>query len=159
MTNGIIWNYEDNDLLFPDDEFEGGEKYLVTVRIKADEDHAFPAPENGNTYRDGELPCTLNGGNAAAVYYSEGVVYVTCTFTCEGEPELLGDVDNDGEVSVIDATLLQRFEAGFNIPISEADILRRGDVDGDEEAGVLDATYIKRYNAGFNIPYPIGDPI
>jgi len=70
-----------------------------------------------------------------------------------------GDVDGDEEVGVIDATYIQRYEAGFSIPISEEDILLRGDVDGDGEVTVIDATYIQRYDAGFSIPYPIGKPI
>ena len=72
------------------------------------------------------------------------------------DPYILGDVDGDEEVGVIDATYIQRYEAGFNIPISEEDILLCGDVDGDEEVTVIDATYIQRFDAGFNIPYPIG---
>ena len=70
---------------------------------------------------------------------------------------VLGDVDGDEEVGVIDATYIQRYEAGFSIPISEEDILLRGDVDGDGEVTVIDATYIQRYDAGFNTPYHIGE--
>ena len=72
---------------------------------------------------------------------------------------ILGDVDGDEEATVLDATYIQRYDAGFNIPIEEEDILLRGDVDGDEEVTVLDATYIQRFDAGFNTPYPIGEPI
>jgi len=60
---------------------------------------------------------------------------------------LIGDTDNDGEIGITDATLLQRHIAGFNVPVSEEDLLLRGDVDFDEEAGILDATLIQRYLA------------
>ena len=73
--------------------------------------------------------------------------------------DILGDVDGDGEATIIDAAYIQRYEAGFNIPISEEDIFLRGDVDGDGEVTVIDATYIQRYDAGFNIPYSIGKTI
>ena len=75
------------------------------------------------------------------------------------EAFLLGDVDDDEEVTVLDATYIQRYDAGFRTPMSEEVILLRGDVDGDGEVGVIDATYIQRYNAGFSTPYPIGEPI
>lgn len=84
------------------------------------------------------------------------------SFICEWEDSniyMIGDVDGDSEVTVIDATYIQRYDAGFNIPISEEDILTRGDVDDDGEAGVLDATLIQRYDAGFPVAYPIGEPI
>lgn len=72
---------------------------------------------------------------------------------------LLGDVDSDSVVGVIDSTYIQRYDAGIRIPVSEKDMLARGDVDGDGEVGVIDATYIQRYDAGFNVPYSIGEPI
>lgn len=75
----------------------------------------------------------------------------------EVSAKILGDVDGDGEVTVIDATYIQRYEAGFNIPIDVAALLLAGDIDGDGEVGVIDATYILRYDAGFNIPYTIGE--
>lgn len=118
----------------------------------------------GYYYDNNYMPAPIDGftiygyTDTAAEQYAKdnGFTFITL----EPEPViLLGDVDNDQVVGIIDTTYIQRYNAGFRIPVSEEDILARGDVDGDEEVGVLDATYIQRYDAGFNIPYPIGEPI
>lgn len=156
LTNGIIWHYEDYDMLFSDDTFEAGEKYLVTVRIIADEYHIFPAPANGHTYQAGELPCTINGNAADVEYYSESAIYVTYKFTCESDSYILGDADGDEDVSAIDVTLIQRYCADFNINVPE-ETLMHGDVDDSGDLDILDATLIQRFLADFNVQYPIGE--
>ncbi|MBQ6336451.1 MAG: hypothetical protein IJI50_04385 [Ruminococcus sp.] len=62
-----------------------------------------------------------------------------------------GDADGSGEVDIIDATCIQRFDA----EIIGADRLYKplGDVDGDGEATITDATCIQRYELGL---YEIG---
>ena len=60
---------------------------------------------------------------------------------------LIGDTDNDGEIGITDVTMIQRHIAGFDVPVTEEELLLRGDVDFDEEAGILDATLIQRYLA------------
>lgn len=82
-----------------------------------------------------------------------------CGYIRVTDPYYLGDVDHDGEATVIDATYIQRYDAYMFIPISEDVILLCGDIEGNEEVGVIDATYIQRYDAGFRVPYPIGKPI
>ena len=72
---------------------------------------------------------------------------------------LLGDVDCDNEVNVVDATIVQRYNAQIVVSVDDETILCRGDVDGDEEAGIIDVTLIQRYDAGIETPYPIGQPI
>ena len=56
---------------------------------------------------------------------------------------LLGDVDGDGDVSIIDATIIQRVLAD-TITDEDGMYTLRGDVDGDGEVSTLDSTYIKR---------------
>lgn len=72
---------------------------------------------------------------------------------------VLGDVDGDGEVSVIDATYIQRFSIQLQISIKEDVLIKYGDVDGDGEVTVVDATFIQRYDSKIPIPYPVGEPI
>lgn len=55
---------------------------------------------------------------------------------------ILGDSDNDGDVGVLDATVIQRDVAKFALGIFNE---RVSDVDGDGEITVLDATEIQRY--------------
>ena len=57
-----------------------------------------------------------------------------------------GDVDGDGEVEIIDVTLILRYNA---MMISFTDLQKvAGDVDGDGDCGVVDAILIQRYLAG-----------
>ena len=57
-----------------------------------------------------------------------------------------GDADGDGEISILDATVIQRMLAGlcskYEIAVTSADTDKDGDVT------VLDATCIQRYEAG-----------
>ena len=53
----------------------------------------------------------------------------------------LGDVDGDGQVSVMDATTIQMFKAGL-AQLSEK-ALEAADVDGDGQVSVMDATEIQ----------------
>ena len=69
---------------------------------------------------------------------------------------LLGDADADGEVSAIDATIVQRKTVSVNVPVFDA---VAADVDGDGEITVVDATFIQRWVIGVSCPYSIGEPI
>ena len=72
-------------------------------------------------------------------------------------PVLLGDVDGDGEVSVLDATLMQRYSA-MMITFTDNQ-LRAGDIDGDGEVDVTDITMLQRYLAQMPVRYPINQYI
>ena len=71
-------------------------------------------------------------------------------------PMLLGDVDGDGIVTIIDATCIQRHLA--SIP-TFAFIEALADADGDGETTILDATYIQRWLAQLPSNNNIGKPI
>ncbi|WP_407384848.1 dockerin type I repeat-containing protein [Ruminococcus sp.] len=67
---------------------------------------------------------------------------------------LLGDADLNGTVDVVDATLIQRYEANM---ITLSDIaLKAADVDRDGEATVIDAAWIQRYELKMKAPQGIG---
>ena len=68
---------------------------------------------------------------------------------------ICGDVDGDNEVSIIDATLIQR--KLVEMPVSTFNELV-ADVDGNG-LDITDATYIQRYLAEIPTPYKIGEPI
>lgn len=59
---------------------------------------------------------------------------------------LPGDVDGDGTVSILDATVIQKYLAGS----VQLDDSRKavGDVNGDGTISVTDATLIQKYIAG-----------
>ena len=60
---------------------------------------------------------------------------------------LLGDIDNDGEISDWDAILLNRFLADWPITINE----KAADIDKDGEISDWDAITLERYLAGWDI--------
>ena len=69
---------------------------------------------------------------------------------------LLGDADGDGEVTVVDATMIQRtlahlYTSAFNESAA--------DVDGDGEIAIYDAVWILRFSAQMDTPYPIGERV
>ena len=61
---------------------------------------------------------------------------------------LIGDLNHDGTVNVLDATEMQIFLAGDNTPLS-VQHLRVMDVNGDGSVSILDATELQRYAAEF----------
>jgi len=121
-----------------------------------------------NVSSDGEQKVLIGSGesSAAMVFLAGRTYYLYYDYSYDdnaGElkltknPVIPGDVDDDGEAGVIDATIIQRYNAGFMIPVSEEILMLCGDVDGDGEVGVIDATLIQRFNAGFITPYSIGE--
>lgn len=69
-------------------------------------------------------------------------------------PLRIGDTDGDGDISVRDATLIQKHVADL-IFLSE-DILILADTDGNEDVNVKDATAIQKYVADFEFDSLIG---
>lgn len=65
----------------------------------------------------------------------------------EENPLIIGDVNDDGEINVKDATYVQRFtvlQSGYEIP-DGSPIFKRADVNGDGKVNVVDATLIQKY--------------
>ena len=61
--------------------------------------------------------------------------------------DMCGDVNGDGEVSVIDATYIQKHIVGLSL-IDDTQITF-SDVNGDGQVSVVDATYIQKYLVGY----------
>lgn len=76
--------------------------------------------------------------------------------TGHGNLLILGDADLNGEVTILDATSIQRHLARLSElnPIG----LMISDVDGSNELTIIDATLIQRFLARLNSQYPIGRP-
>ena len=70
--------------------------------------------------------------------------------------QLLGDVDGDCDVTVIDATVIQRVLA--ELPVDSYNEAA-ADTDGDGDVTILDATFIQRFLAGLPCPAGIGEEI
>ena len=134
---------KDGDAIQPTD--------MVTVKIpydnadakvyRVEEDNSF---SNMNAdYQDGYL--VFNTDHFSVYVVTEEVSLI------------LGDVDGDGEVTIIDATFIQRYLASLAIPFEMNEAT--ADTDGDGEITIIDATFIQRHLASLPIPYDIGKPI
>ena len=73
------------------------------------------------------------------------------------EDHILGDVDGDGTVTIIDATYIQRKLASIAIPFEMNDSI--ADTDSDGSVTIIDATYIQRWLASLPSNDNIGKPI
>lgn len=97
----------------------------------------------GHDFSDDEEYCRNGCGTKNPNYHSS---------TC-----LLGDVDGDGAVTIIDATYIQRKLAG--LPNQNGFVDKASDTDGDEGLSILDATFIQRWLAGLPSNDNIGKTI
>ncbi len=70
---------------------------------------------------------------------------------------MLGDVDSDGEISITDATIIQRYTVGIKTPVAVASSV--ADIDGDRAVTAMDATYLLRRMVNVSDSYPISKPV
>lgn len=85
----------------------------------------------------------------AITYAEEHEIAYVCM-----ETYLLGDANGDGEITVMDATVIQRYLC--ELPVPDPDIVvRNGDIAG-EGIEVSDATWIQRHIAEMGTPYEVG---
>ena len=70
--------------------------------------------------------------------------------------QLLGDADGDGDVTILDATVIQRKDVSLSVAYID-DVA--ADVDGDGNVTIIDATFIRRFLAGLPCPAGIGEAI
>ena len=84
-------------------------------------------------------------GSTAETYANENeITFVALDKEPEQETDL-GDVDGDGEVTVLDATSIQKYLTGKNQLLEEA--MKAADTDKDGIVAVMDATKIQRFIA------------
>ena len=82
-------------------------------------------------------------------------VVLTAAIPISAVSRIKGDVDLDGEVTILDATVIQRVLVEM-IEDTDGHILRYGDIDGGG-LSIMDVTFIQRYLAQMNDGYPIGN--
>lgn len=64
-------------------------------------------------------------------------------------PYKLGDIDSNGKITSVDAVILKRWLAKWNISINES----AADIDGNGKVTSADAVLLSRYLAKWNIPF------
>ena len=73
------------------------------------------------------------------------------------ESRMLGDVNNDGEISITDATVIQRYTVGIKTPVAVTSSV--ADIDGDHAVTVMDASHLQRWMVNLSETYPISKAI
>ena len=138
----IPWSADHRAVTRPEEPF--------TVRIRCSQPDAkvYEAGYNDDlnaVYENGWLVFSVDRITRFAVVAGADVVLPVC-----------GDIDGDGELSVYDATIIQRYEAGMTVN-SDAEMILHADVNGDGVTDVFDATYVQRYLVSMDTPYPVGE--
>ncbi len=145
VVNNMYW-YDITDgehvLLKQTGAFEAGHTYQVEMWLKANEGYYM------NTDKDGCLNVNARINDKPAEVLldsSDKVVGFTLDFAIPKDSFMLGDVDMDGSVTVLDATAIQKHIA--NIKKLSDDQLLAADTDGDKNVTVMDATLIQKFIA------------
>ncbi|MBQ3417332.1 MAG: dockerin type I repeat-containing protein [Ruminococcus sp.] len=137
------------DLSMADNAAKPYSKDKSTSAEKEDEDHiTVPMARIGKA------------GSAPVVTPTDPPVQPTdppAPATESGGDKILGDVDGDSKVTVLDATYIQKHLASIAIPFEVKVIV--SDVDKDKKITVLDATYIQKHLASLPCPDGIGESI
>lgn len=122
------------------DVFEAGHTYELEIWLRTHDGYKFKTDSDDCI----DITATVGGKEAEVVLPgAEIAAIISVTYTLDKQPEIiLGDVDNDGKVSVMDATLIQMYKAQMT-SLSD-DQLKRADTDKDGKASIMDATQIQR---------------
>ena len=154
--DGVYWldgvKWKDQDMLNIEvDEantFEAGKQYTVSFSIMpVSEQYRFAPVE--------DMTATVNGKPAMVEDFWDGTYGVHYTFTIPEEPAgyIVGDADADGNLTILDATCIQRKLAGLKTTSYNE---KAADADEDGEVTILDATAIQRRLAGLKTNQRIG---
>ena len=98
----------------------------------------------------------IDDGTNIQLYHPNGSDAQIYSIQIKEEPRILGDADCDGEVTILDVTVIQRCLVDF--PIQRFDE-ETADCDGDEIVSIIDATWIQRHLASVTVPYSISEAI
>ena len=107
------------------------------------------------TTPDGSIPIKYEldsvDGNESGVFAEDDIIvtYNYKTFVPDHFTVEKGDIDDDNEISIMDATRLQRWLA--ELIVLDEDHIKRGDYDYSGETDILDATKLQRFLAEFPV--------
>lgn len=152
---------EKAEALYSSVDWKGVEMYLyINDAVMKDEwgFDLFRTSDGGESFevitRDG-FGDRYNYGCPSFLATEEGLYFGTCNpfyggqlylLTNNDEEEAIGDADQDGRVTIMDVTFIQR----VIVELEDIPFLNRLlDVDGDGKVTILDATCIQRFIAGF----------
>ncbi|MBQ0098162.1 MAG: dockerin type I repeat-containing protein, partial [Oscillospiraceae bacterium] len=98
-----------------------------------------PIPVSDATMKNAYLACFFSDNNNYSLSIMDDILYMTNEHTY-----IYGDVDHDGEITIIDVTIIQRYLAFFDDKLTDEDLLCC-DADGNGKISILDCTHIQRY--------------
>ena len=139
------YNYNGDEYFFSAAPFDGEMEGLYWMTLVDDVDPTALTESGKVVYEDFEYHHVIIEGE----YFGYNVGSAS-------EEKILGDVDGDGAVTILDATAIQRKLADMEVEAYDA---QAADVDSADGATVLDVTAIQKYLADFDAGYPIGQPI
>lgn len=123
---------------------------LATIRIP---DSVTEISDSAFLDSDKVLICATSGSYAIRYATKHGIFRV---FTDEVS-YVLGDTDENGEVTINDVTVIQQYLADYSVSNQDA-VVRNGYVEG-EGLNISDATLIQMYIAQMQTIYPIGKSV
>ena len=141
-----IWSVEDGDgsVTFSG-AFAKGATYYAELLLMPDFGY----------WLDDDTVVTANGAKVEEAYGRMALYVILSTRAVS--PALLGDADGDGEVSILDVTVIQRWLADYSVP-DPGIVEKRGDINGGG-VDITDVTLIQRYLANYTTAYAIGEKI
>ena len=148
------------DLSMADNAAKPYSKDASTSAEKEDEDHiTVPMARIGKAFTPGTVqPTTPVKPTQPVTQPTQPATQPTQPATQPTQPAtqpaetLLGDVDKDGVVTIIDVTWIQRFLLDVIPPVFDE---AAADIDGDGEVTIVDATWLQRALLGAQVPYDI----
>ena len=140
------------DAIIPDNATGYYSAGIVNVVYYYGEGGEQPTTAPAPTEKPTEAPTTVKPTEAPTTAKPTEKPTVAPTTAKPTEPVvtrvLVGDVNFDGVINVVDATAIQRIAAEQVVPTQAAKIA--GDVDGNGIGTVVDATLVQRYAAGLS---------
>ncbi len=118
-------------------------RYTLTVSVQASDN---TLAERDYIYDSVTNPSNPSDETAPAVTPTQGGTQSQQPTSTSGGATLVGDSDGDGQVTILDATRVQRWLADL---VTDKEINKKNaDVDFDNTVTILDATRIQRFIAG-----------
>ena len=131
---------------------------VIPASVKRIGDHAigYDTTTYGYSYKHNDFIIYGYSHTAAEKYAKANEFTFISLGDIPGVVYLLGDADGDGEVTILDATAIQRNLV--SLPVDEY-ISEAADADGDNEVSILDATAIQRWLVSLPSNDEIGLPV
>ena len=153
--SGNIWYYdvplglENGRAIFTEDRDASDHRY------PGDGDPGLDLNYNSMIFGDNRSWTIYDGGSITPVNPTTPTPTTKPVIPTPAGKVLLGDSDQDGIISIFDATVIQRHLAGLSTLTGNG--LAAGDVDRDNDLTIFDATGIQRWLAGYHTSTKVGE--